>query len=208
MFNLIEQVLIVLLNFSRFLATKYLSLNDEQCMVGPAIFDLNPVELKYYPLMVNLNVNVKVFNVITNRIEAKTYISYDCKCKFNRTACSSSTKWNNNTCHCERENYSKYKIDYSWNASTGTWENSKNVKIFVDDSMIACCYIMNKQYINKYYTIVIVLLLIITIIILSLFYHYPILSYPILFYHYPIYSIIILSLFYHYSIIILSFYHL
>ena len=182
MFNLIKQVLIVLLNFSRFLATKYLSLNDEQCMVGPAIFDLNPVELKYYPLMVNLNINVKVFNVITNRIEAKTYISYDCKCKFSRTACSSSTKWNNNTCHCERENYSKYKIDYSWNASTGTWENSKNVKIFVDDSMIACCYIMNKQYINKYYTIVIVLL-----------------SY--LFYHY---SIIILSLFYYHSIILSS----
>ena len=165
MFNLIKLVLIVLLNFSRFLATKYLSLNDEQCMVGPAIFDLNSVELKYYPLMVNLNINVKVFNVITNRIEAKTYISYDCKCKFNRTTCNSSQKWNNKTCQCERENYSKCKIDYSWNPSTCTWENSKNLKIFVDDSMIVCCHIMN---INKYYTIVIILLLIITIIC----YHY------------------------------------
>ena len=43
MFSLIEQVFIVLLRFSESLATKYLPLNDETCMVRPALIDLNHV---------------------------------------------------------------------------------------------------------------------------------------------------------------------
>ena len=77
--------------------------------------DLNPVELKYYPFMVSLDkcsgscysvdklsmricipsktkeVDVKVFNMKTNRNEAKLlvkHISCDCKCKFNSTTCN------------------------------------------------------------------------------------------------------------------------
>ena len=58
MFRLIKQVLIVLLSFSSSLTrvvkvsgrTKCLSLNDEPCIVRPTLIDLNPVELKYYPL--------------------------------------------------------------------------------------------------------------------------------------------------------------
>ena len=41
---------IVLLSFSESLATKFLSLNDASCMARPTLIDLNPVELKYYPL--------------------------------------------------------------------------------------------------------------------------------------------------------------
>ena len=46
MFSLIKQVFIVLLSFSESLATKYVSLNDEPCMIRPTLLDLNSVELK------------------------------------------------------------------------------------------------------------------------------------------------------------------
>ena len=46
---------IVLLRFSSSLATKYLFLNDETCMARPTLINLNPVELKYYLLMISLN---------------------------------------------------------------------------------------------------------------------------------------------------------
>ena len=44
------------------------------------------------------NVNVKVFNMITNKNEAKTiikHVSCGCKCKFNGINCISNQKWNN-----------------------------------------------------------------------------------------------------------------
>ena len=48
---------IILLSFSSFLAhdrTKCLFLNDESFMMRPTIIDMNPVELKNYPFMINL----------------------------------------------------------------------------------------------------------------------------------------------------------
>ena len=83
--------LIVLLSFSIFLATKCLFLNDESCMVRPTLIDINPDELKYYPFMISFNkctescnvysqkymfqkkqrTNIKTFNMITNKDEAK-----------------------------------------------------------------------------------------------------------------------------------------
>ena len=86
-----------------------MSLNNEPCIIRPTIIDLNPVELNYYPFMINLDkldgscsavdylstkicvpsktkdVNGKVFNIITRVNEAKTlvkHISCDCKRKF------------------------------------------------------------------------------------------------------------------------------
>ena len=89
------------------------------------IVDFNIVELKYYSFMISLNKcsescnillpkicapketkyinSVKVFNIITNKNEAKAitkHISFDCKCNFNGTTCSSNKKWNNKTCQC------------------------------------------------------------------------------------------------------------
>ena len=79
----------------------------------------SPVELKYYAFMISLNkctgsgnvlspkicvpretkdINAKAFNMITNKDEAKEvikHISYDFKCKFNRTKCNSKQKWYN-----------------------------------------------------------------------------------------------------------------
>ena len=121
-------------------------------MVRPTLIDLNPVELKYYPFMISLNkctgscnvlspkicvpketkdINVKAFNMITNKNEAKAmteHISCDCKCKFNSTICNSNQKWNNKTCQCECKNYCTCKKDYSWNPSTCICENSKYLK--------------------------------------------------------------------------------
>ena len=129
---------IVLLSFSKSLATKCLSLNDEPHLIIPALIDLNPVELKYYPFVINSDkcigncnnvlspkicvpkdtkdINVKTFNMITNKNEAKAMakqiLSY-CKFKFNSTTCNSNQKWNNKTCECECKNYRKCKKDYS-----------------------------------------------------------------------------------------------
>ena len=103
---------IALLIFSESLAGKAmvsdrtvcLFLNDEPCMVRPTRIDMNPVELKYCPLRISLNkrtgsfnvlspkicvpketknINVKAYNMITNKNEAKTmteHILCDCKC--------------------------------------------------------------------------------------------------------------------------------
>ena len=93
-------------------------------MVRPTLADMNPVELKYYPFMISLNkctgscnvlspkifvpketkdINIKAFNMITNKNEVKAieeHISCDCKCKFNSTICNSNQKLNNKTCQC------------------------------------------------------------------------------------------------------------
>ena len=45
---------IVLLSFRRCLATTCVSLNNEPSMIRPFLFDLNPVELKYYPFTISL----------------------------------------------------------------------------------------------------------------------------------------------------------
>ena len=97
-----KQAFIVLLSFSKSLAsvakvsdrTKCVPLNVEPRMVRPTLIDLNPVELKYYPFMISLDkcsgsyndlsskvcvpkkktkyINVKVFNMITNKNETKS----------------------------------------------------------------------------------------------------------------------------------------
>ena len=116
---------IVLLSFSISLArdrTKCLLLNDEPCMVRPTLINMNPNELEYYPFINKCtgscnvlspkicvpketkDINVKAFNIITNKDEAKAmieHISCDCKCKFNSTTCNSKRKWNNKTCQCK-----------------------------------------------------------------------------------------------------------
>ena len=165
MLSLIKQVVVISLNFNSSLAhdrTEYVLLNDEPCMFRPTLIYLNPVELKYYPFMINLDkcngncnvlsqkicvtketkdINIKVFHMITNKEEAKTmtkHISCDCKCKFISTTCNSNQKWNNETCQCECTNYHKCQKDYSWNPSTCISENSKYLKSIADTSVIEC----------------------------------------------------------------------
>ena len=116
-------------------------------------------ELKYYLFMTSSNkcsgsynvlspkicasketkdINVKTFNMITNKDEAKAmteHILFDYKCKFNGATCSSKRKWNNKTCKYERKNYHKFEKDFSWNPSTCICENSKYSKSVTDTSV-------------------------------------------------------------------------
>ena len=50
----VKQMCIELLSFGKFLATKYLSLDNKPCMVRPFRIKLNPFEIKYYPLNLNI----------------------------------------------------------------------------------------------------------------------------------------------------------
>ena len=82
-------------------------------MARRTLIDMNLVELKYIPFMISFrkcagscndlssktnvpketkDINVKAFNMITNKYEAKLmteHLSCDCKCKFNSTICNS-----------------------------------------------------------------------------------------------------------------------
>ena len=85
-------------------------------MVRPTLIVLNPVELKYNPFVINFDkcsgsfndlspkicvlkerkdINVKTFDMITNKNDAKAiteHVSCDCKCKFNSTISNSNHK--------------------------------------------------------------------------------------------------------------------
>ena len=144
MFSFIKQVFVVLISFSISLATKCLFLNDKPCMVRriPCMISLdkcsgscNVLSPKICVPKETKDINVKAFNMITNKNEAKAikeHISCNCKCKSNSTVCNSNQKWNNKTCQCEYKNYQKCKKDYSWNRSTFICENSKYLKSIAD----------------------------------------------------------------------------
>ena len=74
------------------------------------------------------NINVKAFNMITNKNEANAmteHISCDSKFKFNSTVCNSDQKGNNKSCQCEYKNCRTCQKDYSWNTSAACiYENS------------------------------------------------------------------------------------
>ena len=114
MFSLIKQVFIVLLSFKSSLTgdqTKCVSSNNEPCMFRPTLLDLNNYIISLDKCSGSYNVfsskicvpketkdvNVKAFNMITNKIEAEETknISCHCKSKFNSTTCNSNQKWNN-----------------------------------------------------------------------------------------------------------------
>ena len=85
------------MSFSGSLTAKCVPLNNQPCMIRPTLTDLNPVELNYYPFMISLDkfnekcnaaddsftkicvpsetidINIKVFSMITRINEAKTY---------------------------------------------------------------------------------------------------------------------------------------
>ena len=81
------------------------------------------------------DINVKVFNMITNKNEAKTIAKHtlcDYKCKFSSTTCNSNKKWNDKKCQRKCKKYRTCKKDCSWNPSTCLYENSKYLKSNAD----------------------------------------------------------------------------
>ena len=100
---------------------------------------------KYVPKETK-DIDVKAFNMITNKNEAKAmteHISCGCKCKFNSPKCNSKQKLNNKTCQCECKNYRKCKKDYSWNPSSCICENSNYLKSIDNTSVTECDAIVN-----------------------------------------------------------------
>ena len=165
MFSLIIKVFILLLSSIIYSArdrTKCLFLNDEPCTVRPILIDMNPVEFKFSQFMISLNkctgscnvrspkicvsketkdINVKAFNMIRNKNEAKAmteHIAFDFKCKCNTPTCNLKQKWNNKTKQCKCKNYFKCKKDYSCNLSTCICDNSKYLKSIADTSATDC----------------------------------------------------------------------
>ena len=134
--------------------------------------------------------NIKAFNMITNKNEAKTmakHISCDCKCKFNSTTCNSNQKWNKKTCKCECKNDRKSKKNYSWNSSICICENSKYLKSIADTSVTECdeiisvmdiasttknCHSKKARYKFDCYILHTVLLVIIFILIITIICYY------------------------------------
>ena len=153
MFSLIKQVFIALLSFSSSLTrdqTKCLFLNDEPCMVRPTLIDLNPFEFRFYPFMISLHkcsgscnnvlsskiclpketkdVNVKTFNMITNKNKAKAmtkHCSCNCKCKFKLQHVIQNKNGKIKHVNVNVKMIIHAKKYYSWNPSTCTCENSK-----------------------------------------------------------------------------------
>ena len=150
MIGLIKQVFAALLSFSKSLASKYVSSNNELHITRATLIDLNSVQLNYYPFMIGLvicdgncnafdnlsikvcvpsktkDVNVEAFNMTKRINEAKTlvkHISRDCQCKSDSTTCNSNKKWNNEKCQCGCEKYCTCAKSYSWNRSTSICEN-------------------------------------------------------------------------------------
>ena len=206
MFRLIKQVFIVLLSFSSSVApnqTKCLFLNDELCMVRPTVIDWDPAELKHDPFIISLincsgscnilspkicvpketkDINVKTFNMIRNKNEAKAMTKH-ISCK------NSNQNWNNKTCQCECKNYlsSKKKSKYLKSIADAPVTEFDDIVIVVDKvstkktntiatnfTSIASINCHSKKvrdcYILHTVLLVIILLLMITITIIC--YHY------------------------------------
>ena len=89
----------------------------------------------------NKSHNVKTFNVIANKDEAKAmreHFSCDCKCKLNSTTCKSKQQWNNKICQYECNNYRKCKKHYNQNPSTCIYVNSSYLKSIADTLATEC----------------------------------------------------------------------
>ena len=111
--------------------TKYVSLNNQNCKIQANLINLHlneySQELHYYQFPTKLDkwvgrcntlnhlynkffvpnktedLNIHVFNIITEKIESKILLketSCECKCKFDGKECNWSQWWNNNKCRC------------------------------------------------------------------------------------------------------------
>ena len=119
-------------------------LNDEPGMFRPSLIGLNPVELRCYPFMINLNkytgscntlspktyvpketkdINVKAFNTITNKNEAKAMTANSIVQYVIQIKDSIIKHVNVNV-----KIIARAKKDYAWNPSTCICDNGKYLK--------------------------------------------------------------------------------
>ena len=102
MFKFIKKPFLVLLRFSRSLASKCISLNNESIihiwLVQVVVMEVEILliyQVEYDLSNKAKDINSKVFNMITRINESKTlkkHISCHCKCKFDDRKCNLSQK--------------------------------------------------------------------------------------------------------------------
>ena len=84
--------------------------------------------------------------MITIKSDVKTLVkhaSYDCKCKFENTACNSNQNGIMKSANVSAKSYGMCKKDYDWNPSTYICENGRYLKHIADTSVIASNKFMN-----------------------------------------------------------------
>ena len=126
-------------------------------MIRPTLVNLNPIKLKYYPVLISLDkfngrynvaddlpteicvrseirdINVRVFDLITKINEAETLVNVSHvilheKTMMQHLILTKNGKWK---CNCKKWYACK---KYSWNIS----ENSRHLKGIADNSLIVC----------------------------------------------------------------------
>ena len=83
-----------------------------------------------------VDVNLSVFNTVTGINGLKTlttYISCECKRKFDGRKCNSGQWWNNNKCHYECKKRHLCEKDYVWNRATYSCENGNYLGSIMDE---------------------------------------------------------------------------
>ena len=120
------------------------------------LIDLNPIKLKYYPFMISLDkcsgsfnvlpskisipkktkdINVKVFNITTNKNKAYATCFMHFQMQIQLLNVQFKLKI---TCQRDCKIYQRSKKDHSWNPSTCTCENGKYLKCIADTLVFAC----------------------------------------------------------------------
>ena len=87
------------------------------------------------------DLNLSVFNIITEINESKTltkYISCEHKSRFDGIKCNSYQLWNNDKCRCECKKRHVFEEDYVWNSVICSCENNKHLAGIMDNSAIIC----------------------------------------------------------------------
>ena len=109
-------------------ALNCISLKDQECKVRPEIVDVSSNNTMFYPFSVKINrcsgncnsindpyakicisdvainLNVKVFNLLSRTNETKSIKLHEtCKCirRLNKIICNNKQRWNKDQCRCE-----------------------------------------------------------------------------------------------------------
>ena len=155
MFRFIKKVFVVEWHFFSCNALKYVSMNNQECIVRPEIININSNEPSFYPYSVKIskssgscnnindpssklcvpdvakNTNVKVFNLISRTNEAryiKLHETCKCKCRLDAGVCNNKQRWNKDKFRCEcKELIDKgiYNKGFIWNPSNCECECDK-----------------------------------------------------------------------------------
>ena len=84
--------------------------------------------------------------MITGTSDAKMlvkHVSYDCKCKFENTACNSDQNKIMKSANVSAKSYGMYKNNYNWNPSICICENGRYLKHIADTLVI-----VNNEFMN------------------------------------------------------------